>query len=147
MSDVLVINADLGPLHRVSLKHAIRMLVRQVAELHDFEVDKNFGVFPMPKVVRLVRYVVTKWQHTAGPGWSRAGVLRRDRKICGYCAGAATTVDHVLPRSRGGRNTWKNTVAACADCNQRKGDKTPAEAGMMLRVTPAAPSWYSIGRS
>lgn len=141
MSDVLVINADLGPLHRVSLKHAIKMLVRQVAELHEFEGDMLIGIFPVPKVVRLIRYVYTKWRHTAGPGWSRTGVLKRDHKVCGYCRGTATTVDHILPRSRGGRNVWKNTVAACDRCNQRKADRTPAEAGMALLVTPSTPTW------
>ena len=143
MTDVLVINADLGPLHRVSLKHAIRMLVRQVAELHEFETDKQFGIFPMPKVVRLVKYVYAKWRHTAGPGWSRAGVLKRDKRTCGYCRRAATTVDHVLPRSRGGRNSWGNTVASCDPCNQRKANRTPAEAGMALLIAPSTPTWVS----
>ena len=144
MSDVLVINADLGPLHRVPLKHAIRMLVREVAEIHDFEPDKLIGIFPMPRVVRLIRYVYTKWRHTSGPGWSRAGVLKRDGDRCGYCRGAATTVDHIQPRSRSGRNSWKNTVASCYRCNQAKANRTPAEAGMRLLVTTAAPTWASL---
>jgi 5-methylcytosine-specific restriction endonuclease McrA len=143
---VLVINADLGPLHRVSLKHAIRMLLRQVAEIHEAEPDRLIGVYPMPTVVRLVQYVVTKWRYSNGPAWSRPGVMSRDGHRCGYCAGPATTVDHVLPRSRGGRNTWANTVAACGGCNQRKGDRTPAEARMPLRVTPAAPTWAALAQ-
>ncbi len=89
--DVLVINADLGPLHRVSLRHAVRMLVRQVAEVHESRPDGLIGVYPMPTVVRLVRYVVTKWRYSAVPGWSRAGVLVRDGRACGYCGGHATT--------------------------------------------------------
>jgi hypothetical protein len=139
--DVLVINADLGPLHRVTVKHAIRMLLRQVAEIHEAEPDRIIGVWPVPKVVRLVRYVVTRWRYAAGPAWSRAGVLARDGHRCGYCPAAADTVDHVLPRSRGGRNTWRNTIAACYGCNQRKGDRSPAEAGMRMRREPAAPTW------
>jgi hypothetical protein len=141
--DVLVINADLGPLHRVTVKHAIRMLLRRVAEIHEAEPDRLIGVWPMPKVVRLVRYVVTRWRYTAGLAWSRAGVLARDGQRCGYCTGPATTVDHILPSSRGGRNTWRNTVAACYGCNQRKGDRTPAEAGMVLRLQPTTPTWAS----
>ncbi|HEY8474690.1 MAG TPA: HNH endonuclease [Natronosporangium sp.] len=144
MDGVLVLNADLGPLHRVSLKHAIRMLVRQVAEVHEAVPDRLIGVFPLPTAVRLVRYVVTKWRYTAGPVWSRAGVLARDQRRCGYCGGRATTVDHITPRSRGGRNSWANTVAACGPCNQRKGDRTPAEAGMVLQVKPTTPSWASL---
>jgi 5-methylcytosine-specific restriction endonuclease McrA len=56
----------------------------------------------------------------------------------------ASTIDHVLPRSRGGRNTWLNTVAACGGCNHRKGDRTPAEAGLVLRKRPTAPTWASL---
>ena len=144
--DVLVINADLGPLHRVSLRHAVLMLVRRVAEVHEAHPDRLIGVYPVPTVVRLVRYVVTKWRYTAGPAWSRTGVLARDGYRCAYCGGHATTVDHILPRSRGGRNTWLNTVAACDGCNQRKGDRTPAEAGMRSRIEPATPSWASLAR-
>jgi 5-methylcytosine-specific restriction endonuclease McrA len=95
-------------------------------------------------VLRLVQYVVTKWRYTAGPAWSRSGVLNRDSRTCGYCSGPATAVDHILPASRGGRNTWLNTVAACDGCNQRKGDRTSAEAGMVLRIKPTAPSWASL---
>lgn len=141
MDAVLVLNADLGPLHRVPVKHAIRMLMRQVAEIHEAEPDRIIGVFPMPKVLRLVRYVVTKWRYTHGPAWSKSGVLRRDGHRCGYCLGPATTVDHIQPRSRGGRNTWKNTVSACYSCNQRKADLTLSEAGMELKLQPTVPTW------
>jgi 5-methylcytosine-specific restriction endonuclease McrA len=144
MSAVLVLNADCGPLHRVSLRHAIRMLFRQVAVVHESEPDARIGVYPMPRVVRLVSYVVTRWRHSRGPAWSRAGVLVRDRRRCGYCGGAASTIDHVLPRSRGGGNEWANTVAACGRCNNRKGDRTPSEARMPLRVTPFAPTWALV---
>ncbi|MCW3839209.1 HNH endonuclease [Micromonospora yasonensis] len=144
MDAVLVINADHGPLHRVTVQHAIRMLCRRVAEIHEAEPDQVIGVFPMPRVVRLVRYVVTRWRFSAGPAWSRGGVLRRDGRRCAYCDAPASTVDHILPRSRGGRNTWKNTTAACYDCNQRKGDRTPAEAAMPLRREPVTPSWSAM---
>jgi 5-methylcytosine-specific restriction endonuclease McrA len=143
MSVVLVLNADGGPLHRVSVRHAVRMLFREVAVVHEARPDAHIGVFPVPTVVRLVAYVVTRWRHGRGPGWSRAGVLARDGRCCAYCGGPASTVDHVLPRSRGGGNTWLNTVAACGRCNQRKGDRTPAEARMPLRRPPAAPNWAS----
>lgn len=138
---VLVLNTDLGPLHRVSLKHAIRMLWRQVAEVHEAEPDRVIGVYQVPRVVRLVHYVVTRWRHTKGPKWSRPGVLERDRRRCGYCGGVAATIDHILPRSRGGPNDWRNTVAACATCNGRKGDRTPEEARMPLLITPTLPRW------
>ena len=144
MEAVLVLNADLGPLHRVSVRHAVRMLLRQVAEIHEAEPDRIIGVYPMPRVVRLVRYIVTKWRYSKGPGWSRSGVVHRDGRRCAYCSAAGTTVDHILPRSRGGRNTWSNTVAACYGCNQRKGNRTPAEAGMVLRFEPTVPTWAAL---
>lgn len=144
MAAVLVLNADLGPLHRVSLKHALRMLYREVAQVHEAEPDRIIGLWPVPTVIRLVTYVVTRWRYDRGPSWSRPGVLARDRRRCAYCTAAGTTVDHVLPRSRGGKNTWTNTVAACYGCNQRKRDRTPAEAGMVLRVTPTAPTWADL---
>ncbi|GAB7045751.1 HNH endonuclease [Catenuloplanes indicus] len=144
--DVLVLNADLGPLHRVSLRHAVRMLVRRVAEVHESRPDTQIGVWPVPTVVRLVSYVVTRWRHSRGPAWSRGGVLVRDGRRCAYCGGHASTIDHVMPRSRGGRNAWSNTVAACGACNQRKGDRTPAEARMPLRFRPAAPTWAVLAR-
>ena len=144
MSAVLVLNADCGPLHRVSLRHAIRMLFREVAVVHEARPDARIGVYPIPTVVRLVSYVVTRWRHSRGPAWSRPGVLARDSRRCGYCGKPASTIDHILPRSRGGGNTWENTVAACGRCNGRKGDRTPAEARMPLRFAPAAPSWAAL---
>ncbi|GAA1827355.1 HNH endonuclease [Luedemannella flava] len=144
MTGVLVLNADLGPLHRVSLRHAVRMLLREVAVVHEAEPDRLIGVYPVPRVVRLVTYVVTRWRFGRGPAWSRAGVLARDGRRCAFCGGHASTIDHILPSSRGGRNTWLNTVAACGPCNQRKGDRTPSEARMPLRITPSAPTWAFI---
>ena len=106
--------------------------------------DRVIGVYPVPTVVRLVTYVVTRWRRSRGPAWSRAGVLVRDGRRCGYCGRVATTIDHVLPRSRGGANSWLNTVAACGGCNQRKGDRTPSEARMPLRTAPAVPTWAAM---
>jgi 5-methylcytosine-specific restriction endonuclease McrA len=120
------------------------MLVRRVAEVHEARPDRAIGIWPVPTVVRLVSYVVTRWRHSRGPAWSRAGVLARDRGRCGYCGRPASTIDHVLPRSRGGANTWLNTVAACGGCNQRKGDRTPSEARMPLRTAPAVPTWDAL---
>jgi 5-methylcytosine-specific restriction endonuclease McrA len=143
MSTVVVLNADFVPLHNVSLKHAIRMIVRQVAVVHEAE-DDFMGVFPKPKVLRLIHYVVTTWRYNRSPKWTKGGVLRRDQNICAYCDSKATTIDHVLPRSRGGKNSWKNTVAACFGCNSKKDDKTPAEAGMKLLRKPFTPAWEDL---
>jgi hypothetical protein len=142
VSDVVVLNASYEQLHLVSLKHAIKMLVRQVAVVEEADVG-HIGPFPRPKVLRLVRYVVMKWRyHAAGKlGYSKAGLLRRDGHRCAYCGRpGADTVDHVLPRSRGGQTGWLNTVAAHATCNQAKGNRTPDEARMPLHWQPWAPT-------
>ncbi|MEU6073892.1 HNH endonuclease [Micromonospora sp. NPDC047074] len=94
----------------------------------------------MPTVVRLTTHVMTRWRHSCGPAWSRAGVLARDGRRRGFRGRAASTIDHVLPRSRGGANTWLNTVAACGGCNQPKGDRTPSEARTPLRTAPTVPT-------
>ena len=141
---IVLLNASYEPLGRVTFQHAVRMLFRQVAVVHEAQPDARIGVYPVPTVVRLVSYVVTRWRHSGGPAWSRGGVLTRDGKRCAYCGATASTIDHVLPRSRGGGNTWPNTVAACGRCNQRKGDRTPAEARMPLRWTPTAPGWTAL---
>lgn len=142
---VLVLNADLGPLHRVSLRHAVRMLCRGVAEVHEAEPDRIIGVYPLPRVVRLINYVVTRWRFSNGPTWTRVGVLRRDEHRCQYCGvEGANTVDHVVPRSLGGKSTWRNTVAACNACNQRKRDRTPVQSGMRLLAEPRNPTWAFV---
>jgi 5-methylcytosine-specific restriction endonuclease McrA len=93
---------------------------------------------PVPQVIRLRRYVRVPFRQRAP--WSRRGVLVRDRHRCAYCGRRATTVDHIVPRSRGGGDTWLNTVAACAEDNHRKADRTPAQAGMRLLAQPFEPT-------
>ncbi len=136
---IVLLNASYEPLGRVTFQHAVRMLFREVALVEEQHGDRMIGPHPWPRVIRLVRYVAAHWLHRPA-GWSRAGVLVRDRHTCAYCGRHATTIDHVLPRSRGGGSTWANTVAACASCNHRKANRTPAEARLRLRVTPYAPT-------
>ena len=135
--EVLVLNASYEPLQRVSLRHAIKMLGREVAVIEEADAG-TFGPFPRPLVLRLVRYVVTRWRNRRG--CTKSAIKARDR-MCAYCGGTAETVDHIVPRSRGGTLTWDNAVAACLRCNHRKADRTPAEAGMTLLVTPQQPQY------
>jgi 5-methylcytosine-specific restriction endonuclease McrA len=152
MAHVLLLNASYEPLAVLSVARAVTLLLGGRA---DAASDENVvlrsvsGPIQIPVVIRLQRYVNVPKR---GVAWSRRGVLRRDGYRCGYCgvnAGerrgdwVATkmdfTVDHILPRSRGGRNTWSNTICACRGCNQRKGDRTPHEAGMGLLWEPKTP--------
>jgi 5-methylcytosine-specific restriction endonuclease McrA len=139
MTHVTLLNASYEPLGTVSFQHAVRMLFREVATVEEAHEDRMIGPHPWPRVIRLVRYVVAKWMYRPA-AFSRRGVLTRDRHSCGYCGDDATTVDHVLPQSRGGTWSWHNTVAACARCNHRKANRTPSEAGMRLLAQPFAPT-------
>ncbi|MGI3784434.1 MAG: HNH endonuclease, partial [Janthinobacterium lividum] len=112
MSTVIVLNTDNTALHTVSVKHAIKMLVREVAVVEESRVGASIGPYPWPVVLRLIRYVKTTFLYAAAPAWSKRGVLRRDAHRCAFCGSSADTVDHLLPQSRGGGNTWQNTVAA-----------------------------------
>ncbi len=143
MTTVIVLNASYERLHQVSFKHAVRMLFREVAVVEEAEEDRMIGPHPWPKVVRLVRYVVTSWMHRPAV-YGRTSVLRRDHYRCGYCGRSGHTLDHVLPLSRGGTSTWLNTVTACGTCNGRKANRTPAEAGMGLLFQPWVPTRAQI---
>lgn len=138
---VLVLNAGYEPLQRVSVRHAIKMIVREVAVIEEAHEEETFGPFPMPLVLRLVRYVKLSWR-TGNPRFSKRRLFARDNNLCAYCGKDASTVDHVIPRSRGGLTEWTNTVASCLKCNHKKGNRTPEEAGMKLAVNPYVPSWY-----
>lgn len=143
-TSVMVLNASFEPIQRVDLKHAIRMLVREVAVVQEAEGDKMIGHLPVPRVLRLVKYVAMKWRTAKSPSWSRKRLLARDKELCAYCGKHATTVDHVIPVSLGGTSSWLNTVASCSPCNNKKGNRTVAEARMKSRVTPYAPSWWDL---
>lgn len=143
MGNVLIINASYEPLQSVSVKHAIKMIVREVAVIEEHVEGESFGNFPMPRVLRLVKYVKTAWR-SIKPRFSKNKLLKRDRHTCAYCGKSATTLDHVIPRSRGGKTDWLNTVAACLKCNSKKASRTPEEANMKLRVVPFEPTWYDI---
>lgn len=142
--NVTVLNADMEILHSVSLQHAVRMLVRGVAEVHE-AADEFYGTFIRPISVRLVKYIVTTWRYQRQPKWSKNGVLRRDKHVCAFCgANKATTIDHIKPRSQGGKNTWKNTIAACLKCNNKKADRTPEQANMPLLYKARVPDWTDL---
>ena len=140
-SSVPVLSHAGQTLHRVSLKHAVKMLWREVAVAIEEEPDQFIGPFKVPKVLMLIRSVFPKWLYSGPRHCSKDGILRRDKHTCSYCGRSATTVDHILPRSRGGKSTWLNLVAACYGCNQFKADRTPEEAGMTLSLAPFVPSW------
>lgn len=135
---VTLLNASYEPLGKVSFKQAVRMIARKVAAVEEAVEGRMAGPWPWPRVIRLLRYISPKWLYRPA-GWHRGGVFIRDGYRCAYCGAKATTIDHVLPRSRGGEWSWLNCVAACTTCNSRKGNRTPREAGMRLRFEPYVP--------
>lgn len=145
----LVLNVTYEPLCVVSVRRAVILILTAKAIC----VSDGGGLLhsartslPMPSVVRLTRFVRVPYR--AHVGLTRRAVFARDGWRCVYCGGGAETIDHVLPRSRGGRHTWENVVAACARCNHRKGARTPAEIGWRIPVAPAAPrgaAWRVLG--
>ena len=136
----LVLNAGYEPLAVVSFRRAIVLVLAGkavvVADGPNPVISETMGR-PRPTVSLLGRYV--RVPHGRAVPVSRRGVLRRDEHRCGYCDGHATTIDHVLPRSRGGGDTWENLVACCVRCNNIKGNRTPEEMGWTLSVRPRAP--------
>jgi len=139
-SRALVLNATFEPLGLVSSRRALLLVLATKAELlhateHVFRSERTS--FPEPSVVRLARYVRVPHDRTVAV--NRRTVFARDNHRCQYCGSTAESIDHVVPRSRGGLHAWDNVVAACRRCNTRKEDRMPHEVGLVLRAKPAAP--------
>ena len=145
----LLLNATYEPLCVVSSRRAIVLVLAQKAVSVDSsgEVVRAESVaVPVPVVVRLTRYV--RVPYPAQVPLSRRAVFTRDGQTCVYCGGSATSIDHVVPRSRGGTHTWDNVVAACRRCNHTKADRSLAELGWKLPHPPGIPSgaaWRLLG--
>jgi 5-methylcytosine-specific restriction endonuclease McrA len=141
---VLLLNASYEPLGIVTVPRAVRLVWKGSAVTVELDGDRTLrsqrAVYACPSVIRLVTYVNVRKRR--GAGSLRTKVLMRDRYRCQYCGvrGSAVdmTLDHILPRSRGGRTNPENLAASCRACNNRKGDRTPAEARMPLLSDPAA---------
>jgi 5-methylcytosine-specific restriction endonuclease McrA len=146
----LVLNASLQPLSVVAARRAVVLVLKAKAEV----LVSNGVVFrsarlevPAPSVVKLRYFVNVPYRTRAA--LTRRAVFARDGWVCQYCGAPAENVDHVFPKSRGGRHAWENVVAACRRCNSRKENRLPHEAGLRLAREPAAPRdgfRLSIGR-
>lgn len=139
---VLVLNADYQALSVCSVERAVVLVMLRKAELVEARPDRALrsavARYPWPSVVRLRGYVRVPYRSVL---LTRRNLLRRDHHACQYCgATERLTLDHVVPKSRGGPDTWDNLVAACVPCNNRKGSRTPEEAGMTLARRPFRPS-------
>lgn len=145
---VLVLNQDYSALTVCSVQRAIVLMhlqkVHLVEAIDGKAVRSPSTRMPYPSIVRLKAYARIPYKKVM---LSRKNVLKRDHHTCQYCGSRdRLTIDHILPKSRGGRDTWENLVAACVTCNNRKGDMTPEEAGMELNRTPFRPSYVMFIR-
>jgi 5-methylcytosine-specific restriction endonuclease McrA len=149
VSEVLVLNASYEVLTSVTWQRAVTMVVTGEAVVHEADpqhaVHSQHLTVPLPRTVRLVRYVHVRFRR-GGHVASKRGVLVRDRRTCIYCGRTGLTVDHLVPQSRGGRHTWENLAACCGPCNNKKADRTPEEAGMRLRWTPWRPDSTAVAQ-
>jgi len=144
----LVVDNQCQPLQVLPWQRALCLTLseRALALVHyDETVSTVSRSFHVPSVVQMVN-MMPRGRHYAR--FTRLNVLTRDQKTCQYCGDrmseADLTFDHVVPRSRGGKTSWINIVAACGECNHHKGNKTPEEAGMVLRRKPVKPLWATI---
>ncbi|NET53326.1 MAG: HNH endonuclease [Merismopedia sp. SIO2A8] len=141
---VVVFSCTYLPVARVNIKRAIALLLTGRAESLDMGSGKGWKVRSPNLVLHIPEYIrlttadpKRKWKV---PPVNRREVLRRDAHTCQYCGSKKKlTLDHVLPRSRGGTHTWDNVVTACDPCNSFKSDRTPREAGLVLKTKPKAP--------
>ncbi len=146
---VLILNQNYEPMSVITARKAVILLYLGKAELiaaQDGKQVRSVAVsMPFPSIVRLSVYVHVPFKRII---LSRKNILRRDGHRCQFCGRGdlPLTVDHVVPVSRGGEDTWDNLVCACVDCNNRKGDRTPDEAHMQLRRKPMRPNHVTFIR-
>jgi 5-methylcytosine-specific restriction endonuclease McrA len=147
--NVLVLNQNYEPLSVCSVKRAIVMVFLNRAEIIEtLDGQKVHAVstsIAVPSVVRLDSFIRVPHKKIM---LTRKNVIKRDGGICQYCGKRTSpmTVDHVIPKNLGGKDTWENLVGACAECNNRKGQRTPEQAGMKLLRQPKRPSHITFIR-
>jgi 5-methylcytosine-specific restriction endonuclease McrA len=140
VAGTLVLNASYEPLCVVPMRRAVVLILAEKAVMVEAGADflhSATSSIRVPRVVKLCRYVRVPYRRQIP--LTRRAVLARDSHRCVYCTVRADTIDHVVPRSRGGRNEWTNVVAACSRCNHRKGDRLLSELGWALPRPPVQP--------
>jgi 5-methylcytosine-specific restriction endonuclease McrA len=143
---VLVLNTTYEPLNVCSVRRALVLLLKgkaETLEASDAVFRSERACYRVPHVIRLRAYV--RVPRSASRRMSRRAIFARDGHRCQYCGSDRhLTIDHVVPRSQGGDDSWENVVAACAPCNLKKGDRLPHHADMRLARRPRAPEPFSF---
>lgn len=141
VANVLVLNQDYQPLSVCSIQRSMKLIFLEKAELLHDDPNKVLRTtrreYSCPSVIRLRNYIRVPYTRIV---LSRRNVMRRDDYTCQYCGKKTKlTIDHVIPKSRGGTDTWENLTTACERCNVKKGSLTPREANMSLKNKPYRP--------
>lgn len=140
---MLVLNATYEPINVCTVRRAVVLLLKEKAEViehSEWELRSTTRTLQRPVVIRLVTYVRVP-RDTHRRKITRRAVFARDEWTCQYCGSRSNlTVDHVVPKSKGGGSSWENIVASCAPCNRRKGDALPRQVGMRLLRQPRTPN-------
>ncbi|MBU0629513.1 MAG: HNH endonuclease [Candidatus Margulisbacteria bacterium] len=136
---VLVLNASLMPINITSWRRAMSLIYKGKAVGVVYNGKVINGRFRLPEVIRLTNYIFVPFTDVV---FSRKNIYLRDNHTCQYCGKkhVTLTIDHVVPKSRGGRDAWDNVVVCCSVCNNRKGDRHYEEVGMKLKTKPYRPS-------
>jgi len=146
---VLVLNASYEPLSICDARNAVLLLfcgkAMMVASHPEYRIRTVTESYPLPSIVRLTVYVRVEYRSAV---LNRQNLFRRDDFTCQYCGrtDVSLSIDHVIPKSRGGEESWENLITACKPCNTRKGNRTPSEAGMSMLQKPARPSHITLMR-
>ena len=146
MESILVLNNDYTPLNITNLKRAFNLLYKGKAEVITFNEKKPIFTelknYVRPTIIRLLRYISIPFRKVT---LNRANIFRRDKHQCLYCGNKKDlTLDHVIPRSKGGKNTWQNLVTCCKKCNIKKDNLTPQQAGLKLLYKPYRPTYLQF---
>jgi 5-methylcytosine-specific restriction endonuclease McrA len=146
---VVVFSKNYLPLARINLRRAVVLLITGQAESLMFDNTRQWAVRSPSVVLQVSEHIrlinSNPERYWKAPPVSRREVLRRDNHTCQYCgSGKRLTLDHVVPRSKGGQHTWNNVVTACERCNSRKGDRLSHEVSMILKQQPKAPMHPAI---
>jgi len=144
MDKVLVLNSDYTPLNVTDLRRGFILVSKGKAEIVKEDTKKivtTIGEFVRPLIIRLVNYVRFR---RGGIKVGRRRIFKRDGYKCGYCGSNRNlTIDHIIPKSKGGDNSWTNLVTCCNRCNNTKDNKTLEESQMKLKVIPYEPTIFS----
>jgi len=144
MDRVLVLNSDYTPINVTTVIRGFVLVNKGKAEIlksYDNPIITGAQTFVKPLIIRLLNYVRYRIKNLK---INRSRLFKRDLNQCVYCGSKKNlTIDHVIPKSRGGDNSWSNLVTCCSPCNRRKGNKTPEEANMKMKIRPYEPTLFS----